>query len=249
MCWSLEASLTLATVGLGTTAYTAYKKQPTVLWLTLGYFSLMELLQAYTYAYLGQCFAPENQIATLLGYLHIAFQPFFVNALSMYFIPAEVRERIKIPVYAFCLFSAIFMLIQLYPFEWAGVCDPRRPLCGEVLCSVRGNWHLAWLVPTNGIGNSLVDHWFPLFRSGFLTYPLAAFFLPVLYGSWRFTIYHYLMGPFLASQLTDNINERPAVWCLLSIGFLILVMKTPIRNWLHVKNWLWWRYLNRAEGK
>jgi len=73
MCWSGEASTALAVVGIATTAYAAYKKEPAVLWITLGYFSSMELLQAFTYTVIDDCSSPSNQIATLLGYLHIAF--------------------------------------------------------------------------------------------------------------------------------------------------------------------------------
>lgn len=85
MCWSGEASAVLAVVGIGTTAYAAYKKEPAPLWMALGYFSSMELLQAFTYSVIDQCALPSNQIATLLGYLHIVFQPFFINMLSHVF--------------------------------------------------------------------------------------------------------------------------------------------------------------------
>ena len=94
MCWSGEASAVLATAGLGTTAYAAYRKEPAAIWMPLGYFSLMELLQAFTYSVIDQCSLPSNKIATLLGYLHITFQPFFMNAVSMHFIPDQARARI-----------------------------------------------------------------------------------------------------------------------------------------------------------
>ena len=80
---------------LGTTAYAAYKREPAPLWMALAYFSSMEALQAFTYSMIDQCALPSNQIATLLGYLHIVFQPFVIKMLSMYFIPAAVRERIQ----------------------------------------------------------------------------------------------------------------------------------------------------------
>ena len=41
MCWNMEASTTLAAVGLGTTAYAARKGEDIRVWATLGYFSLM----------------------------------------------------------------------------------------------------------------------------------------------------------------------------------------------------------------
>jgi hypothetical protein len=239
MCWSGEASAVLATMGFATTAWAAYKKEPMALWISLGYFSLMEALQAFTYSVINHCELPSNQIATLLGYLHITFQPFFINAVALYFIPDAVRKRIAMPVYALCFVGAIFMIIQLYPFAWAGHCDLSRPLCADRLCSVRGNWHIAWEVPTNGIGNYFTRFPFVI-NDGFPGYLFVAFFLPLFYGSWRVVLYHTLLGPFLAQRLTDNHNEWPAIWCLLSIGILMLIVKTPLRRWLHVRRWWLW---------
>ena len=64
--------------------------------------------------------SPANQIATFLGYVHIAFQPFFGNALFMHFIPLDVRRSVQTSVYIICTLSMLFMLVQLYPFDWAG---------------------------------------------------------------------------------------------------------------------------------
>jgi hypothetical protein len=238
MCWSGEASTVLAIIGIGSALYAAIKKEPAVLVFTLGYFSSMEALQAYTYTVINECSNPKNQIATILGYLHIAFQPFFINALSLFFIPDKVRVKIAPAVYAACFVSVIIMIIQLYPFDWAGLCHD-GPLCASQLCSVSGNWHIAWDIPINGIANSLfADNLFV--GHGYPAYTIVGMWLPLLYGSWRVTLYHSLFGPFLASLLTDNINEWPAVWCLLSIGILLIVVKTRLRNILYVKKWFWW---------
>lgn len=236
MCWSGEASLALAAAGMATTAYVAWKKESPLLYLPLGYFSLMELLQGYTYSVIDQCGLPGNQIATLLGYLHIAFQPFFATMIALYFIPEDVRKRVQGFAYSVCTFSSVFMIIQLFPFDWAGTCTLGRPLCGPELCSVSGNWHIAWLIPVNDIGETAL---WP-FENGFWTYQFAVFMLPILYGSWRLTIFHYLFGPLLASLTTGNPNEIPAVWCLLSIAILMVVVKTPLRQHMHVKSWPLW---------
>ena len=230
MCWSGEASAILATIGIATTIHAAYKKEPIALWITLGYFSSMELLQAFTYLVIDQCTLPANQIATLLGYLHISFQPFFINAICMHFMPDATRIKIQPFVYTVCFFSTIVMIIQLYPFDWVEACGVAGPLCSEHLCSVSGNWHIAWDVPINGMGNEFL--WIP-FVGGFPTYAMTAFILPLLYGAWRGTLYHIICGPFLAFLLTNNVNERPAVWCLLSIGILLLVVKTPIKKYMY----------------
>ena len=58
MCWSGEASIALSAVGIAGTVYAAYRKEPVALWICLGYFTLMEVLQAYTYTVIGQCSDP-----------------------------------------------------------------------------------------------------------------------------------------------------------------------------------------------
>jgi hypothetical protein len=138
------------------------------------------------------------------------------------------------------------MLVQLYPFDWAGHCAVGRPLCGENLCTVRGEWHIAWLLPANGIGNSMAHQAY--FGHGFLAYPIMAFFVPSLYGSWRFVLFSWAAGPMLASWTTSNINEWPAVWCLFSIGLVLAIIKTPLRYHLHVGD-PWWVMLQKWRVK
>jgi hypothetical protein len=75
-----------------------------------------------------------------------------------------------------------------------------------------------------------------------LGYTFTAFITPILYGSWRMTAFHAIVGPGLALLLTDNYNEWPAVWCLFSIALLLMVMKTPLRKLLYVKKWFFWKY-------
>jgi hypothetical protein len=230
MCWSGQASATLATIGFTSTAYVAIKGEDKALWIPLAYFSLMEMLQAATYTVIDQCGLPLNQLLTLFGALHITFQPFFLNAFSMHFIPAKIKEKISPYVYGICFVGAIMMLVKLYPLQWGGMCNiGHEPFCGEHLCSVSGNWHIAWEAPLNG------------FKWLTLGYFLPVFLMPVIYGSWKFVLYHLISGPLFARILTDNINEWPAVWCLLSIGLFLIVIKTPIRSILYTKHWWFWK--------
>ncbi|MFK5950292.1 MAG: DUF5765 domain-containing protein [Methylococcales bacterium] len=238
MCWSGEASAALAATGLISTAYFYAKGESKVLCATLAYFSLMELLQAYTYTVIDECFNPKNQVATLLGYIHIAFQPIFINAVCMHFIPKSLRQRISPFVYTLCFITAILFLIRIYPFEWTSYCYNKTyhlllmpetkfkmPFCGPQICSTSGDWHIAWQIPASGN--------FAMASS----YAYAAFLLPLLYGCWRLVLYHLISGPLLSFLTTSNMNEWAAVWCLYSIGLLLLVIKTPIRKYMYVKNW------------
>ena len=243
MCWSGEASAVLAAVGFGTATYVAYKGESKELWIPLTYFACMELLQAATYIYIDQCDAPPNQILTLFGYLHIAFQPFFANMVAMYFIPEEVKLKIRTVVYTLCAVSAVAILVKMFPFAWAGNCIPGiEGFCGPNTCSVSGSWHIAWQLPLNGLMSPYPDNPYAFaFGMHALAYILAAFVMPVIYGSWRFVGFHYLVGPFISDLLTTDPNEYCAVWCLFSIALCVSVIKTPVRKYLHVARWPYYR--------
>ncbi|MCP4413728.1 MAG: hypothetical protein GY808_14300 [Gammaproteobacteria bacterium] len=236
MCWSGEASAVVAVVGLASTVYFYKKGESRALCAALFYFSLMELIQAYTYTVIDQCYNPRNTVATWLGYIHISFQPIFINMVSMHFLPKAVRVKIAKPVYFLSFLAAIIFMARMLPINWEALCYQWKyhlpflsdikysmPFCGEKMCSVSGDWHIAWEAP------AAANLWMAN------TYAIAAFFLPIFYGAWRMTIYHLITGPLLAILTTNNANEYAAVWCLYSIGLLLLLIKTPIRKLIHVK--------------
>ena len=239
MCWSGEASAVLATVGISATVYIARKGESSELWAPLGYFALMELLQAATYMYIDQCGNPWNQRLTYLGYIHIAFQPFFANMVAMYFVPDRIKQKIRKPVYAICGVGAIVILAKLIPGAEFGTCSVGiEGYCGSIACSTSGLWHIAWALPLNGLMSGpepfLLGFEYGLHAA---TYILIAFIMPVLYGSWRFVLLHLVMGPIISDLTTTDPNEFIAVWCLFSIALCIAVIKSPVRRHLHVKTW------------
>lgn len=238
MCWSATASIGMVGIGAVVTAVAASRGQPRAIWLTLGYFTVMEALQAAGYAVVDQCGAASNQAITLLSYLHIVFQPFFINAFAMELVPGPVKARLRRSVYLCCAASSAVMLAQLYPFEWAGSCRPGAALCGDELCLVSGEWHIAWNIPYNGLLLPLENALG--IQSSLPTYFLAAFVMPLAYGAWRLVIFHALAGPILANALTANPNEVPAVWCLFSIGLLLIGLSPLIRRRFETIAWWAW---------
>lgn len=234
MCWSGEASAAIAVGGLSSAYYLKKKGEPKEIYLPVAYFVLMEGLQAVTYAVVGACGNTYNLLFTRLAVAHICFQPFFINMLGMAFIDRDIRDKIQKYVYAFCGLAAILCLIRLLPmYGLLGQCELGSPLCSHTeTCAFRGEWHIGWNVLLNG------------FNEGFIWYIIAAFVVPVIYGSWKWVGYHYLVGPFLASLTTANVNERPAVWCLFSTMIIALLVNTRLRNYIYVKKWILWDYLN-----
>ena len=228
MCFSLPISVAMVGLGGTATVLTIRRFDTPAVPLTLGYFTVMEALQVAGYLIIDQCGTPANQMVTLLSMLHIVFQPFFINAFAMALMAQRVGLAMQVAVYILCALSAIVMLLQIYPFVWAGSCSPGSTLCAERLCTVSGNWHLAWDVPFNGLLNWIDG---PVIGNlGFPTYMLTVFLLPLVYGAWRLALFHLLVGPLLAKQLTDNPNEVPAVWCLFSIGIVLIALSPPIRR-------------------
>ncbi len=238
MCWSGEASGAIAVAGFSSAYLLKKKGLPKEIYLPPAYFVLMEGLQAVTYIVVDECGNTWNPIFTYLAMIHISFQPFLINMLGMEFVDPEVKERIKRWVYVLCAISAAACLVRMIPaWESLGRCEQGTPMCSHVeTCAYTGQWHIGWRVLLNG------------FNENWVWYLAAAFVLPVLYGSWKWSAYHYLVGPYLAGLTTVDANERPAVWCLFSTCIIALLVNTRIRDYIYVKSWPTWAFL-RNFGK
>ena len=141
----------------------------------------------------------------------------------------EVRERAV---------RMVFDHAGEYPSQWAASCRPGEALCGTELCLTSGEWHIAWSIPYNGLLLPMEDALGV--PPGSPTYWLAVFLLPLVYGAWRFVIFHALTGPILASLLTSNPNETHAIWCLFSIGIILIGSSRLIRRHFETTSWWVW---------
>ena len=229
MCWNGKASAAIAIGGL-TSAYLLKRRgEPKEIYLPTAYFVCMEALQAITYLVVGQCGNSVNTLLTHLAVVHISFQPVFINMLGMEFIDPQVKKRIKNYVYLAAGVAAALCLARLLPWSALGQCQLGTPLCSRIeTCAYRGQWHIGWHVLLNG------------FNERWMFYLCAAFLLPIAYGSWKWSVYHFFVGPFLAGLTTTDVNERPAVWCLLSTCIIALLVNTRVRRLVYVKRWPLW---------
>ena len=222
MCWSAEASVAMVAVGGVATVVTVRRGDPVAIWAALGYFTFMEALQAAGYAVVDQCGTPGNRVITQLSYLHIAFQPLLINAFAMAIAPVPVSPKMRKWVFGLAGLATAVLLLRLVPFEPFGRCVPPSSFCGPDWCLRSGEWHIAWEVPLNGLFSSdavLIPSYF-----------LAVFLLPLVYRAWRFVVFLALAGPLLAMTLTSDPNEMPAIWCLFSIGIILISLSPTIRH-------------------
>ncbi|MEE4118443.1 MAG: DUF5765 domain-containing protein, partial [Paracoccaceae bacterium] len=113
MCMGLAASLGMMAAGATGTAITLCRGEHRAISLTLGYFTLMEALQVAGYATLDQCGSPVNNAVTLASYLHIAFQPLFINAFAMAIAPSAVSPALRRAVYALAALATLALLVRL----------------------------------------------------------------------------------------------------------------------------------------
>ncbi len=244
MCWNVEASVAVVALG-GAAAVTTYRrKDAPAIWITLGFFTLMEGLQVWGYLVLDQCGTPANRSATVASYLHIAVQPIFINAFAMELVPAPVKRKVRVWVYGACVAATAIMLVKILPLPALGSCLPGSPLCAERWCTVSGDWHIAWDVPYNGL-TVRAEQFFGIYP-GFPAYMIAAFVVPLFYGAWRFVAVHAVVGPILATALTTNPNEMPAIWCLFSVAIILISLSPAIRKKVATDRWWGQRVLDET---
>ncbi len=249
MCWSGPASYTIAAVGVIATVKAIRQGESPLLWSPLVYFTAIEVLQGYSYSVEGQCALPQNQVAALLAYIHIAFQPLFTGILALYFIPKDVRGMMAPVVFGLGALTGAYLLLQIYPFEWAGPCRPGRLLCSDHLCVKAESWHIGWHLTLNDLGESLPATIFgQQYDLNFPVYFTVMFLLPAALGAWKVAGFQLLIGPTLAWASTDSPTEMPAIWCLFSLGIVMMIVFTPLKSALQARSWPLWTVLRWVNG-
>jgi Family of unknown function (DUF5765) len=201
---------------------TAQRGDPAAVRLTLLYFAAMEGLQLAGYTVIDQCGAPANQAVTALSMLHIALQPIVINLFMLAWLAPNATDRTRSWVRRLAVLASALVLVQMVPWPGLDRCDIGQPLCGEVLCTVSGTWHLAWTLPYTDIFAG-PDSWLGT-NFGFPAYVLAVFVMPLFYGLWRFALFHAVVGPIASNLLTQNPTEAPAIWCLVSVLIVSVVL-------------------------
>jgi hypothetical protein len=211
MCFTQNMSLAVGITGILSSIYFYTIKHNLYASLGIGYFSLMEILQFYQYKVIDQCDNPMNKILTIIGYLHICFQPLFVNIWLFAFT--------KTPNFIFLymsFFAGLLLASRLIVYSDEDLCDSKNePLCGNKTCVYSGEKHLAWNLRLRAAGKywftpSIGLHffmWFIPFLSLLEIKPILALILT---------------GPYFGYYFTKNIHEQPAIWCFTAIFQMII---------------------------
>jgi hypothetical protein len=209
MCFNATISLTFGVIGILSSLY--FYKKNIYASIGIGYLALMEILQFFQYKVIDQCNNNYNKFLTILGYIHICFQPLFFNIWLFAF----TKKRYFVFLYL-SFFAGLLLMSRLFFVKDEELCDNKNePLCGKTTCSFSGNRHIAWNIRLRAPGK----YWFtPSIGLHFFMW-----FIPVL------TIFELkpilamlLTGPYLGMLLTNNIHEQPAIWCYTALGQMLL---------------------------
>ena len=209
MCFSENISLAIGITGILSSLY--FYKKNIYASIGIGYFALMEILQFFQYKVINQCNNNYNKFLTTLGYIHICFQPLFINIWLFAFTTK--------PNYTFLymsFFAGLLLASRLFFVKDKELCDNKNEaLCGPKTCSFSGNKHIAWNIRLRAPG----AYWFtPSIGLHFFMWVIPTLIIfqikPILAL--------LLTGPYLGILITNNIHEQPAIWCYTAIGQMII---------------------------
>jgi hypothetical protein len=209
MCFSENMSLAIGIFG-GLSSVYFYNKNIYAS-IGIGYFAIMEILQYFQYKVIDQCENKYNKLLTNIGYLHICFQSLFFNIWLFAFI-----KKPNVIFLYMSFFAGLLLASRLFFVTDDELCDTNNePLCGKQTCSISGEKHIAWNVRLRAPGK----YWFtPSIGLSFFMWTI-----PVLMTLELKPIIAMLLTlPYIASLLTNNIHERPAIWCFTGIGQMLL---------------------------
>ena len=256
MCFNQPSSFAFAGFGLFLSWWIYSRTNNLGLASGVFFFFTMELLQGFQYFVIAdnlqdsKCNTFINQFLTLLGFLHICFQPYFCHVINASLTRSErylwqykvvLRLALIAGGWLFCRFllayfdvsSATAMVSNTMDVSFPRGADTGRStewLRGEKLCTFHGKFHLAWSVPMadpSYFVPSAQIHSFMMYAPFFALYEKKGM---VVQGAFLLST-----GPVLAAYITPNLMEQASIWCFFSIAqiaaMLCLIREVLIVNW------------------
>ncbi|KAJ3424159.1 hypothetical protein M0812_29792 [Anaeramoeba flamelloides] len=213
MCFNQPISAVLSVFGILLTFYVwfFYRKKDSQSWrfyIPVGFFTSMEILQFFQYFWLDQCDNPINQALTIVGLLHICWQPVFTNICSSYGLTPFKQKLFTKFVIPLSIVGSIFLSSRIFFYDLFP-CDPiNEPLCGERTCTFTGNVHIIWHIKMRAPN---------YFTPGGFTHAFLMFGPSLVVGNYASMLGLILTGPFLGWFISRGHSEWATIWCFYSI--------------------------------
>jgi uncharacterized membrane protein len=112
MCFDQKTSFLFSILG-AFSSYFIYKRTKNF-YLTIGsfYFFLMEFLQVFQYHWINKCDSMVNKVLTILGLLHICFQPVFTHCIGRGLSRNKNIFEVYNVTFKLCILGGIFLFCR-----------------------------------------------------------------------------------------------------------------------------------------
>jgi len=209
------------------------------------YFVAMETLQFFQFYWLNDCKAEMNQFLTVIGFLHICFQPYFTHLFSGAFVSSEKKAAQYVVIRRLCLVMGVMMFSRYLLFKPEhGITKEANTewLRGDATpCTFRGVHHLAWSLPLHAPTYFMPSnniHFFMMFAP----------YIALGVDMWIHGFILFATGPLLSSFITPNLYEQASIWCFFSIGQVCLATFTLFVTLRKTRKGNLWSYKSRASN-
>ncbi|KAJ6232084.1 hypothetical protein M0813_05239 [Anaeramoeba flamelloides] len=198
------------------------------------YFTAMEILQFFMYFWIDDCSSPINIWLTIIGWLHICFQPVASNLMSTFTKSKEDKWYFRKMFLPLAWLGAIAGASRLFFYDWQP-CDPiQDPLCGAQTCTKAGSVHLAWTLRLRAPN---------YFTPGGFVHALTMFVPPMLFDGFVPLLLMLVSGPFLAWYIGRDKDQFAAIWCYYSIFQVIVGL------WINLTGYKDFMNAQKEEGE
>jgi hypothetical protein len=217
MCFTAAVSMVTFLFGCGVSLF-LHQQHHDTLASSVFAINFMELIQYLQYFYIDDCEHVMNTMLTMVAYVHICFQPWMLTHFLTGCVQGNYSRELAFTK-KLCLLTAALLLARL--FVVYDVCDPTKmQMCGKQFCTYSGKYHLAWTFrfadPSIGSTPTWHIHLFMCWAPA-LVLRCYTMLIPNIISC---------LIPFL---LIEDINESPAVWCILCVytfTYSILIVRT-----------------------
>lgn len=225
MCFSLQASGFMFLLGVISSVWGYYKLNWKIS-VSIGYFTIMQIIHILGYLTIDKCDNIYNQLASRLNYIHICFQSFFIilghYGIMEYTKNIDRDSKTRVIYALYITFTlGIFLLFRLVDNLFNGQRLSNKKTssciwCGDT-CSFKGEKHINFQLPllkTNYYIPSIFAHFIGFFIIPLFINKLVAILTIIL------AITTFVPAYFL------NIknSEAGTIWCFYSITQILLIL-------------------------
>ena len=188
----------------------------------LVFLAAKEAIQFCNYLVAETC-SPTNRALTTLSWIHISFQPFFINLFISAF--SARPELYKLPLVLSLVFG-LANLLRLRELRGGSITIPcadqnkRSSMCRKETCSTPGKYHLAYGFELESADSTILPSSF--------TYYLLTYVPALVIGDYAIVTIHAAVMGFSVLFARHDIGEAGALWCLNTFwiaGWVVLKAK------------------------